>query len=280
MGPKILAHRRASWALFFSPTNMISFPVGTFAMSIFVSKHWSNYTFIRQVRRGLFSCTLPRRLTVSFGMRWIWFSNILDLGKIYVAGSRSSFRALCPLSCLMGGRWIHLNWVQEFVKGTHYRQRCLCSLLSHSSIFCVPKYKDWVSNVGLCLIRLSVLQMTVLVSCITSGTPKSFSDMSTSIVWLPACDSIRPRLWCYHFGPGQRLPSLYDWNCNNWASRLWAILGEPNCLEFTMVHNSVVLTVFSTYSLTVLTVFSTYSLICRLDVHYGLIELVLFAARC
>ena len=74
-------------------------------------------------------------LIVSFGMRWIWFSNILDMGKIFVAGSRSSFRTLCPLSCLMGGRWIHLNWVQEFVKGTHYRQRCLCSLLSHSLFF-------------------------------------------------------------------------------------------------------------------------------------------------
>ena len=50
---------------------------------------------------------------------------------------------------------------------------------------------------------------------------------------------------------------------------MWSILSKPNCLEFTMVHNSVVLTVFS-----------TYLLICRLDVHYELIELVLFAARC
>ena len=50
---------------------------------------------------------------------------------------------------------------------------------------------------------------------------------------------------------------------------MWEILGEPNSLEFTMVRNSVVLTVFN-----------TYSLICRLDVHYELIELVLFAARC
>ena len=74
-------------------------------------------------------------LIVSFGMRWIWLSNILDMGKIFVAVSRSSFRALWYLSCLMGGRWIHLNWVQEFVKGTHYRQRCLCSLLSHFSFF-------------------------------------------------------------------------------------------------------------------------------------------------
>ena len=233
--------------------------------TIFVSKHWPNYTSIRQVR-WRFSWTLPRLLTVLFGMHWIWFSNILDMGKIFVAGSRSSFRALCPLSCLMGGRWLHMNWVQEFVKVTHYRQRCLCFLLSPFLISCVPKCRDWVSNVGPRFIRLSLLQMTVLVSCMTSGTPKSFSDMSTSIVWLQA---IRPKLWCYHFGPGQRLPSLYDWNCNNRTSRLWAILGEPNCLEFTMVRSSVILTVFS-----------TYSLICRLDVHYGLIELVLFAARC
>ena len=111
--------------------------------------------------------------------------------------------------------------------------------------------------------------MTVLFSCMTSGTPKSFSEISRSIVWLQACDVIRPRLWCCHLDPGRRLPSLYDWNCNNWVSRLWEILGEPNCLEFTLVHSSVILTVFS-----------TYSLICRLNVHYWLIELVLFAARC
>ena len=75
----------ASWALFFTPTNMNSFPLGTFDMSIFVSKHWPNYTSIRQVRRievWLFSWTLPRLLTVSFGMRWIWSSNILDWAKV------------------------------------------------------------------------------------------------------------------------------------------------------------------------------------------------------
>ena len=169
-------------------------------------------------------------LIVSFGMRWIWFSNILDMGKIFVAGSRSSFRTLCPLSCLMGGRWIHLNWVQKFAKGTHYRQRCLCSLLSHSLFFCVTKCRYWVSNVDPRLIRLSVLQMTVLVSCMASGTPKSFSDMSTSIVWLPACDSIRSRLWCCHFSSGQRLPSLYDWNWNNWVSRVVGNSGRDKLL--------------------------------------------------
>ena len=54
--------------------------------TIFVSKHWPNYTSIRQVR-WRFSWTLPRLLTVLFGMHWIWFSNILDMGKIFVAGS-------------------------------------------------------------------------------------------------------------------------------------------------------------------------------------------------
>ena len=56
--------------------------------------------------------------------------------------------------------------------------------------------------------------------CMTSGTLKSFSDMSTNIVWLQACDLIRPRLWCCHFGRGQRLSSLYDCNWNNWVSML------------------------------------------------------------
>ena len=56
--------------------------------------------------------------------------------------------------------------------------------------------------------------------CMTSGTLKSISDMSTNIVWLQACDLTRPSLWCCHFGPGQRLPSLYEWNWINWVSRL------------------------------------------------------------
>ena len=247
---------------------MGSFPVGTFDMPIFVFKDWPNYTPIRQVRRGLFSWTLPMLLIVSFRMRWISFSNILDLGKIFVAGSRFSFWALWPLSCLMGDRWLYLNWVQyrqgdplspalfvlfiePFLKKLRAKMQGLglqCGYSSHSVI----SFAD--DCTGLCM---------------TSGTLKSISDMSTNIVWLQACDLTRPSLWCCHFGPGQRLPSLYEWNWINWVSRLWEILSEPSCLEFTMVRNSVVLTVFN-----------TYSLICRIFDHYELVELVLLAIRC
>ena len=97
-GPKILAHRlgRVLGSLLY--TEKYGFDPGRDIRHAHICfKHWPNYTSIRQVRRGLFSCTLPRLLTVSLGMRWICDSNILNVGKNFVAESMSSFRALCPL---------------------------------------------------------------------------------------------------------------------------------------------------------------------------------------
>ena len=127
---------------------MGSFLVGAFDMPYF-SKHWPNYT-----------PSLVEAVLLDFAKTFdsvVWDaldigSIILDLGNIFVAGSRSSFRALSFL--MFNGRPL------AQLKGAGARQGNLLSpalfviFIEPFLIFCGPKCRDWVSNVGFHLILL------------------------------------------------------------------------------------------------------------------------------